>query len=504
MTNGVLVAGAGPVGLTMALELTRFGVPVRIVDKIPEASRTSRAVAVWPRTLELLDRSGATADLLPLGNKVAAANILSRGRLVTSLKLDQIPSPYPFVLMAPQYETEAVLRRHLAAHGVAPEFGVELLDFDQDGGGVSARLRSANGAESAECFDWLVACDGAHSMARHRLGLAFDGDAMGLDWTQGDFHLSGYPFPSSQMAIFWHEDGPLLFFPMAPDRARVITSLGASTGEPPVALEREAFQKLVDIRGPGGVTLTDAVWTSAFRINERQVQSYRSGRVFLAGDAAHVHSPAGGQGMNTGIQDAVNLAWKLALASRGAPAAPALLDSYDAERRSVGAGVIAASGRMTRMGTLSDHSLQHVRDFVAHILMGLAPIQRAIVGRMAEVSVSYPDSPLNCPSQGPAPAGSRVRPVLAETPFGSGDAPRFSVCGGAGAARMATRFPDLLEARSGLSDHDGLVALVRPDGYLAASVPDPDWESLIPYLRQFLPAGSELHSAAAGDAIVGR
>jgi 2-polyprenyl-6-methoxyphenol hydroxylase-like FAD-dependent oxidoreductase len=182
--------------------------------------------------------------------------------------------------MSPQYETEAVLRRHLAAHGVAPEFGVDLLDFEQDRDGVSARLWGANGDESAERFDWLVACDGAHSVVRHRLGLEFKGDTMGVDWTQGDFHLSGYPFPSSQMAIFWHEDWPLLFFPMAPDRARVITSLGASTGSPPVALEREALQKLVEIRGPEGVTLTDTVWTSAFRINERQVQSYRSGRVF--------------------------------------------------------------------------------------------------------------------------------------------------------------------------------------------------------------------------------
>lgn len=503
MTNGVLVAGAGPVGLTMALELARYGVPVRIVDKIPEASRTSRAVAVWPRTLELLDRSGATADLLPLGNKVAAANILSRGRLVTSLKLDQIPSPYPFVLMAPQYETEAVLRRHLAAHGVAPEFGVELLDFDQDGGAISARLRGANGAESAECFDWLVGCDGAHSVVRHRLGLAFDGDAMGLDWTQGDFHLSGYPFPSSQMAIFWHEDGPLLFFPMAPDRARIITSLGASTGEPPVALEWEAFQKLVDIRGPGGITLTDAVWTSAFRINERQVESYRSGRVFLAGDAAHVHSPAGGQGMNTGIQDAINLAWKLALASRGAAAAPALLESYDAERRPVGAKVIAASGRMTRMGTLSDHTLQHVRDFVAHILMGLNPVRRAVAGLMAEVSIGYPDSPLNGPRQGSVPAGSRVRPVRAAAPFGSGDAPRFSLCGGAGAAELASRFPNLLEAGPSLPEYDGLIAMVRPDGYLAASVADEDWTSLLPYLRQFQRVGSGRHSVTIDDAIVG-
>ncbi|MFZ1425791.1 MAG: FAD-dependent monooxygenase [Geminicoccaceae bacterium] len=239
------------------------------------------------------------------------------------------------------------------------------------------------------------------------------------------------------MAIFWHEDGPLLFFPMAPDRARIITSLGPSTATLPVALDREAFQKMVDARGPGGITLTGTEWVSAFRINERQVENYRSGRVFLAGDAAHIHSPAGGQGMNTGMQNAINLAWKLALVIRGIGTAPALLESYDLERRPVGALVIAASGRMTRIGTLADHTLQHVRDFVAHILMGFSPVQRAITGLMAEVSIGYPDSPLNGPSQGDAKAGARVPPVAGETPFGAGDTPLFTACGGGGAAELA-------------------------------------------------------------------
>ncbi|CAH1674027.1 FAD-dependent monooxygenase [Chelatococcus asaccharovorans] len=484
MKELVLVAGAGPVGLTMALELARYGVPVRIIDKIPEAAHTSRAVAVWPRTLELLDRSGAAADILAMGNKVTIANILSGGRPVASLSLEHVPSPYPFALMVPQYDTEAVLRRHLAAHGVTPELGVELLGFEQDEDGLSAHLREPDGTERTEPYAYLVACDGAHSVVRHQLGLDFQGDTLGLDWTQGDFHLSGYPFPSSQMAIFWHEDGPLLFFPMAPDRARIITSLGPSTETPPVALDQQAFQTMIDARGPGGITLTGTEWVSAFRINERQVENYRSGRVFLAGDAAHVHSPAGGQGMNTGMQDAINLAWKLALVIRGLASAPALLDSYDLERRPVGALVIAASGRMTRIGTLADHTLQHVRDFVAHVLMGLSPVQRTITGLMAEVSIGYPDSPLNGPFQGEAKAGARVEPVAGDTPFGAGDAPLFTACGGSGAAELAARFPRLVAAASRPSDGGAFLSLVRPDGYLAAQVEDADWQELVPYLRR--------------------
>ena len=484
MTDRVLIVGAGPVGLTMALELARYGVPVRIIDKIPDAAHTSRAVAVWPRTLELLDRSGAAADLIALGNQVTVANLLSGGRPVAALSLDQVPSPYPFVLMVPQYDTESVLRRHLAAHGVAPDLGIELLDFEQDADGVSARLRGGDGAESTERFAFLVACDGAHSVVRHRLGLDFKGDTMGLDWTQGDFHLSGYPFPSSQMSIFCHEDGPMLFFPMAPDRARIITSLGPTTGKPAVPLDQEAFQKVLDARGPGGITLTGTVWISAFHINERQVDSYRTGRVFLAGDAAHIHSPAGGQGMNTGMQDAMNLAWKLALVSRGLATAPALLDSYDAERRPVGAQVIAASGRMTRMATLANPILEHLRDMAVHLLLGLAPVQRAMIGQMAEVSIGYPHSPLNGPFRGDAPAGSRVRPVAGAVPFGAGGAPVFAACGGAGAAQLAARFPSLIEARLQPAGGDGLISLVRPDGYLAAQVPDADWQTAVPFLQR--------------------
>lgn len=484
MKEQVLIAGAGPVGLTMALELARYGVPVRVIDKVPEPTHTSRAVAVWPRTLELLDRSGAAADIIAIGNKVTVANILSGGRSVASLSLDQIPSPYPFALMVPQYDTEAVLRRHLTAHGVTPDLGVELLGFEQDEDGLSARLREPDGTERSEPYAYLVACDGAHSVVRHHLGLDFKGDTLGLDWTQGDFRLSGYPFPCSQMAIFWHEDGPLLFFPMAPDRARIITSLGPSTATPPVALDQEAFQKMIDARGPGGITLTGTEWVSAFRINERQVENYRSGRVFLAGDAAHIHSPAGGQGMNTGMQDAINLAWKLALVIRGLASAPALLESYDLERRPVGAMVIAASGRMTRIGTLADHTLQHVRDFVAHVLMGLSPVQRAITGLMAEVSIGYPDSPLNGPFRGEAKAGARARPVAGEVPFGAGETPLFTACGGAGAAELAARFPRLVAAASPRSDGGAFISLVRPDGYLEAQVEDADWQALVPYLQQ--------------------
>jgi len=485
MTDGVLVAGAGPVGLTMALELARYGVKTRVIDKISGPSDTSRAVAIWPRTLELLDRSGVTADLLAVGNRVVAANIFSGKAQVGRIRLEDVVSPFPFALMTPQYETEGVLRRHLQAHGIEPQFSTELADIGQDDTGVTATLRTADGTQTTERFDWLVACDGSHSVVRHRLGLQFQGDTLGLDWTQGDFHLTGMPLPSSELAIFWHPEGALMFFPMAPDRYRIITSLGPSTDAEPVPLDLDAFQKVIDRRGPGGITLTGTVWTSAFRINERQVDAYRSGRIFLAGDAAHVHSPAGGQGMNTGIQDAINLAWKLALVSRGALAAPMLLGSYDAERRPAGAAVIRDSGRLTKAATLESHTLQALRNVVAHLVLGLPAAQHAIAGTIAEVSVGYPNSPLNGASNH-AGAGTRVAPVAGEAPYGGADAPRFALHGrGDGAASLKAQYPALLEPQLRAPLAAGRLALVRPDGYLAMSVPVDDWPEIAAYLARF-------------------
>jgi len=266
-----------------------------------------------------------------------------------------------------------------------------------------------------------------------------------------------------------------MFFPMAPDRYRIITSLGPSSDVEPVPLDLDAFQKVIDRRGPGGITLTGTVWTSAFRINERQVGAYRSGRIFLAGDAAHVHSPAGGQGMNTGMQDAINLAWKLALVSRRISAAPELLDSYDAERRPVGAEVIRESGRLTKAATLESHALQDVRNFVAHWVLGLPVAQHAITGMITELAISDDGG-----------AGTRIAPVAGEPPYGATDAPRFSLRGsGEGATSLLLQFPTLLEPQLRAPQEAGQLTLVRPDGYLAASVSEGEWREIAAYLAQF-------------------
>ncbi len=238
------------------------------------------------------------------------------------------------------------------------------------------------------------------------------------------------------------------------------------------------------------MALTELIWTSAFRINERQVPRYREGRVFLAGDAAHVHSPAGAQGMNIGMRDAVNLAWKLALVSRGL-ARPALLDSYDAERRPVGAAVIAESGRLTKAALIESSAGRAVRDSLAHLLLGLGPVQRAMVDTMTEIGIGYPHSPINGPARhAPRAGGSRMPPLDGETPYGTGDTPRFVLrADEAPPPGLLDRFGALIDPAPRNAAGSGFIEVVRPDGYLVLAVPAGDWTAVAAWFDAFVPAG---------------
>jgi hypothetical protein len=303
--------------------------------------------------------------------------------------------------------------------------------------------------------------------------MAFEGDTLATNFILADVHLAGLEAAEPELEIFWHQDGTVLFFPLSSVRYRIIADIGSDPKHDP---SLDEVQALVDRRGPGGVTLSDPVWLSAFGVNERKVRHYRAGRAFLAGDAAHIHSPAGGQGMNTGMQDAFNLAWKLALVEKGL-AQEALLDSYSAERSPVARQILADSGRMTRVATVRSHLVQDVRNFLAHRILGFADVQHAIADRLSEVTIGYPESPLNFGSahglQGHGP-GQRI---LDPKPFGAGDQPRFALMAADGEnARAVMRdHAPLLEAELRPPPSDDGVWLVRPDGYVAAAARAGEW-----------------------------
>lgn len=490
MNPQVLVVGAGPVGLTMAAELARYGVCVRIVDKAAQRTDKSKALVLWSRTLELLDRAGCTPTLVAAGMRVTAANIMAGHERIARVDLTGIHSSYNFALMLPQSQTERLLEEHLGRLGIPVERRTELTGFSQDSAGVTASLRHADGAGEAVRSEWLVACDGARSLIRHTLGVPFTGETLPSDWILADCHLHGCPLSESEIGVYWHEDGTFVVFPISAGRFRVIADVPASGTEHPPAPTLEQVQAVIDRRGPSGCRASDPVWLSTFRINERKVDAYRVGRVLLAGDAAHIHSPAGGQGMNTGMQDAFNLAWKLALVCRGT-CPERLLDSYSAERSAVGDTVLKAAGRLTRVATLKNHGAQALRNRIAHLVFGLSPVRHAFAENMSEVSIGYPASPLNGPgmhfTSGPAP-GERVAPVAGAVAVGAGRVPRFALFANADAAsaRLLARFPELLEpaARAPLSR--GGAWLVRPDGYLACAAADDEIDAVGQYLDGLL------------------
>ena len=483
----ILIVGAGPVGLTLAAELARYGLPVRIIDRSPEPSRTSKALVVWSRTLELMDRMGCTPAFLAAGLKARGATIHDGAKVLGHAGLDKIASPYDFALMIPQSETERLLTAHLASFGVEVERQVELTGFAETSGSITAHLRHADGRQEPMETPWLLGCDGAHSAVRHGLGSEFRGEAQGDDWMLADVRLEGDGRPpADELGIYLHRDGPFLIFPIPGGRTRVIATVGKTDPDhqrPDPTLDE--VQSMIDHRTGGGFRATDPVWLSNFRINERKVADYRHGRAFLVGDAAHVHSPAGGQGMNTGMQDAIGLAWRLALVERG-EAASGLLDSYSPERSSIGDTVLRNTGRLTDVATLSNPAAQAARNLAIRILLGFPAVGAGMATQMSETAIGYPDSPL---SEGKG-AGLRLAPkVYQGTPPGAGSVPRFVLYAGDAerGTALASRFPSLLESTVRRPpDGRGLMA-VRPDGYVGFAGDGEAWDGAELYLRKLAP-----------------
>jgi 2-polyprenyl-6-methoxyphenol hydroxylase-like FAD-dependent oxidoreductase len=463
----------------MAAELARYQISVRIVDKSPARTDKSKALIMWSRTRELLDRAGSAEDFISAGLKLHGSSFMADGRLLAQVDFDGIHSRYAFALSIPQSETERVLEERLLALGIKVERNVELTSFTEAGEAVTCILRHRDGSEEKTEVDWLVGCDGAHSTIRKDLGLEFRGDTIPYDFALADVHVAGRDVAPEKLTIFLHVDGMVLFIPIKDDRYRVLADLGPVKGRPRVELTLEEAQAIVDRRVGGAVRLSRPIWLTVFGINERKVDSYRVERVFVAGDAAHIHSPAGGQGMNTGMQDAMNLAWKLALVVQQ-KAKPSILDSYTEERSPVAKQVLAGSGRLTSIAMTKNPVLQQLRNLFAHYVLGLPAARHTMAERLSETFFGYPNSPLNTGSaagvSGPAP-GDRI---VDEKPFGSGTAPRFALMAadGSAARSIVEKYPLLVEGGVRTPPDEKGIWLVRPDGYVAAVTHAGDWKTI--------------------------
>jgi 2-polyprenyl-6-methoxyphenol hydroxylase-like FAD-dependent oxidoreductase len=496
MNRPVLITGAGPVGLTLAMALKRRGVDVRIVDKAAAPTDKSKALVIWPRTLELLDIQGCAQPFIEAGVKGRGARIFAEHKMLAHVRFDTARSVYDYALMIPQSDTERLLDAQLAGLGVRVERRVELISFTNTAESVTATLRHPDGhAETIECA-YLAGCDGAHSTVRHGLGARFQGSTLPSDWVLADVLIDG-DIPQDELVISWVPDGVMAFFPIGARRFRVIADVGlaATQAAPPPTLPE--IQGLVDRRGPARLRLHDPIWMSRFRINERKVQDYRQGRVFLCGDAAHVHSPAGGQGMNTGMQDAFNLAWKIAMVWHG-QATAALLDSYSAERSAVGDQVLRNAGNMTRVALLRNPLLRELRNVAAGVLGHIPALRQRMVDQLTEVDLHYRDSPLTQAPHGAArhPAPGERAPDIALDALPGGAARLHSVLatGKFAVLSVGVAVPDLpgdlqaiaAPARRGGDPHyeSGHIYLIRPDAYVAMSVSGGDAAAIVGALQR--------------------
>jgi 2-polyprenyl-6-methoxyphenol hydroxylase-like FAD-dependent oxidoreductase len=479
----ILIVGAGPVGLTMAAELSRFGASVRIFDRSPHPTETSKALVVWSRTLELMDRMGCTQAFLESGLRAHGASLHAGQTQPGRPRFDDIASAYNFALMIPQRDTERLLLQHLRSFGVEVERRVEQLKFVQRDDGVEATLGHSDGRYETVLAPWLLGCDGAHSAVRHGLNIEFQGSTQGDDWLIADVRLEGeHVPPPDEISTYFHRDGPFVVFPLPGSRVRIIasrgkTDLAQSRPDPTIG----DVQSLINQRAGGGFTASDPVWLANFRINERKVSQYRHGRVFLAGDAAHIHSPAGGQGMNTGMQDAINLAWKLAMVAHG-DAHASLLDSYTPERNAVGEMVLRNASRLTDVATLTNPAARAARNLVAHFLLGFHAVQTGMVTTMGEIDIAYKKSPL---SSGRHSCARWLPQHYSGSPPGAGTSPRFILYSTdiREAATLAAKFPTLVEDTPRRSPDDAMY-LVRPDGYVGLCAETGDWSAVENYLGQ--------------------
>ena len=415
----VLIVGAGPTGLALAAQLRAFGTSFRIVDRQLDPVHESRALAVQPRTLEVLRGLGITPMLVERGND-AVQLLMHSGGSATRIRLFDVgleDTAYPFLLFVSQAETEAVMNEHLAARRVRVERGVELVGFAANQDDVSCTLRHEGGETERVHAGYLVGCDGAHSSVRHGAGIPFEGGAYPQTFGLADLEVDG-ELEGGAVHAFLGARGLLLFFPLGrPATWRMMgmrrmpgsaTEIDQETATP---LSLEELQALSDSFTGGELTLRDPAWLTDFRLHHRQATRYRSGRIFLAGDAAHVHSPAGGQGMNTGIQDAWNLGWKLALVLRGV-ATESLLDSYEAERWPVGRTVVRFTDRAFSVVTSNGRFLQLVRTRVGPLIARYAlrfERGRALGLRaVSQLDIRYRRSPAVQEGRPPPPRGPKA------------------------------------------------------------------------------------------------
>jgi 2-polyprenyl-6-methoxyphenol hydroxylase-like FAD-dependent oxidoreductase len=456
----VLIVGAGPVGLALACALTQLGVDHVVIDRNEGPQPGSRAAGIQPGTLEYLDRLGLANELVALGERGRGFQLHDGRRSLLRVPYDELDTRFPYVLLLSQQATEEHLDRALAERGGVVHRGYKLLDYGADFPGVTATVAAPDGVVHAVTARYLVGCDGVHSRVRDIAGIGFPGDAPEQLYALADVRLATPPSgpDKSDTTFFLSSAGVLLTSPLAGGLCRIVASAAPGSTSPTLS----DVESYLAARGPADFPkVAEVVAASTYRVQERVAQRLSEGPVFLVGDAAHTHSPAGGQGMNTGIQDAGNLAWKLHAVLTGV-APGALLDTYEAERHPVAERLVAFTSQIASLALVRGETLGQLRNQVIALAAQAPGVTDWLAKRLGQLDIDYAPR-LDAPATDAHDVGRRV-PASVVPPHGLDwilAVPK-STGGPDGDQRLGTLTVRVL---------DGLdtTLLIRPDGYLAAT-----------------------------------
>jgi len=358
----VVIVGAGPTGLTLGAELRRLGVPALILDKQAAGENTSRACVVHARTLEVLEGIGATPELLRHGLIVPTFRIRDRSHVLATISFKDLETAYPYTLMCPQDRVERILLKRLESFGGEVQRPTDVLEIRSFGNDLRLDVKGRERGRTIQA-KWVVGCDGAHSFVREQAAIPFEGGAYNESFILADVEMD-WPLERDEVTLFYSEKGLMVVAPLPDNRFRIVATVQQASAQPSIS----DFQAVLKDRGPADAALTirHMAWSSRFRIQHKVAKTLRQGRILLAGDAAHVHSPAGGQGMNTGIQDAISLASALHRTLRDGD--DTILDTWQKDRLKVAHSVVGLTDRMTKVATVQSPVLKALRNTAVEII----------------------------------------------------------------------------------------------------------------------------------------